>query len=431
MVMRTASLTLGLAVWVVSSVATAQTKPLVLIDGDATISKFVKAELSPVFATAPMGKPEGKELKDVCSAAGASAIVQARAARGFYSLQTLNCADASVLDSQDFKIPKKFKALPAGVGDAIVIALKKARPVAPAESPAAAPAPVKAEPAAEPAPVAKSEPAPAPVEKKVEVAEAAPATEATSSAPAETATPVARPTFRASIGLRGVSRTFTVAGDPSQSVGTYDRNFHGSVLADAQLFPAASLTTSFAGNIGIFGQGEFGVGISARPLSSDTRFAGSAQRFRLGAMVRIPVSAAEIHVHAGYSMHAFAIAGVATDGVTLRPNLPSVAYNGFRGGAGLRVPFNSTVGLDVNLGVVVASRLGEIASAAFFPKASAFGLDGMAGLSFRIVDGFEARVMFDYARYMVRLNPQEGGASTATGAADQYLGGTVSLGWAL
>jgi hypothetical protein len=77
--------------------------------------------------------------------------------------------------------------------------------------------------------------------------------------------------------------------------------------------------------------------------------------------------------------------------------------------------------------VLVALSSGEIISAAYFPKGSAFGIDLGLGLGFRILPALQIRAGFDFTRYGLSFTSTAADTYQGTGASDVYLGGHLSL----
>jgi hypothetical protein len=209
--------------------------------------------------------------------------------------------------------------------------------------------------------------------------------------------------------------------------------FSGAVAMDASWYPGAHFTDSFLANLGLFASAEFGLGMASRPANSTARFSNHASRIRFGALVRLPLgSRFELLGHLGYSRHELTTSAVAVnDPTVLRPNVPDVLFNGFRGGLGLRLRLIGTLELDALGGFHTVANLGELASARFFPNATAFAVDAGGGLSVELVPHLRLRAGAEWQRYFVTLNADESSTFFARTAADQYIAATAQLQWVM
>ncbi len=453
--MRLLSLLLVCVSALFSGSALAAKKPRVALEAPAPIAKLIKAAIAKKFT--PVISDNGlsatssaAELREAIDDSTASALVLATKNGNEYDLNVYDVNGQS-LDTVTFASPGKKppKSLGKAAPKQLLLALSKARAVKkkPAEAVAAkdtnADAQATAEandtkPAetaaadiakAEPIKVLADEPAPepaAPVVRKVadETPAAAepPASAVTSNSEAPT-----RESFRASVGYRGFNRSLSFVGDTSNQLAQYSTPFAGGVSVDARWFPAASMGDSFAGNIGLFGQGDFSLGLTSQLDTSN--FATRSDRIRAGLVVRIPISSFSLLPHAGISSHSFSIAPTAANSSVTRPNIPDVAFFGVRGGIGANIALGSRVAVDLNTGFTYNLRKGEVESARFFPGANAIAFDAAAGLSFQLMEHFDLRLGVDFTRYILTFPASPTALFTATGAGDQYLGASLSAVW--
>lgn len=424
--------------------ALAAGKPPVVLSGPAPLTKWVSKELSkkysPRVASDPVSPmPTAKEVRDVTGPPKAIALVLCQAAGQFITLQVLNGADGTPLDTVTIK--GTLKKLPKTMGKAELAALvfavgsgkapgkEAAAPTPVAEK--ATPEPVKETPV-EPAPKKKEEAAAPPKKKKDE-----PRPEpvkvpppAVVEAPPSELKPSTQPAVRASLGFGGFNRSFSWAGNPSPSLATANQPFSGDISVDASWFPGAHFTSNFLSNLGVFTTADFGVGMVSRVQES--RFAHSASRLRFGALVRLPVgSRFTVFAHVGYARHELTTSAIAVNDGSARPNIPDVLFNGFRGGLGLRLRIVGSLELDALSGFQLVVGKGELGSDRYFPNANAFALDVGGGLSVELVEHVRLRAGVEWQRYFVTLNPADTSTFFAKTAADQYITATASLQWVM
>ncbi len=384
--------------------------------------------------------PTAKEVRSLTVPAKAIAVVLARSAGDSWSITVLNGADGTPLENQVFRAAarKPLKALPKNVAGPIVLACATGQ-APPAEGGAQA-EPTKTEPAKTEPKVTETKTEPA---KKAEVATKteAPKTEvtsssSTSSAPSissstnEPSTPSPLPALRVGLGFRGFGRSLTWAGDPEQALAKYGLGFAPAVALDATWYPGAHVTSGVLANLGVAFAGDIAVGVSSKQDTS--KFGTRADRYRISAAFRQPFgSVFSIEALAGVSLQRFSIDPVAANDGTARPNIPSVAFAGPRGALGVRLVKLGPVGLDAMGGFTFLVSTGELGTDAYFKRARGFGVDAGAGVSVELVDNLHLRASFDWTRYFLTLNPEEGARFTAPSATDQYLGGSVALQWVM
>lgn len=254
-------------------------KPSVVLSGPAPVTRWVSKALSKRYvskiASRPVAaQPTAKEVRDVTAPAGAVALVLCTATSQFITLQVLNGADGTPLDTVSIKarVKKLPRTLPKPQLAALMFAVgsgkapgKEVRPPPPEPEVAAA----QEEPAAD----EKEAEAPPPrAETKKELAarkreeakaaqvkqEEAPAAVVEEEAAPLELKPSVHPALRASVGFGGFNRSFLWAGNPSPSLATASQPFSGDISADATWYPGAHFTSSFLAHLGVFVSGEIG-----------------------------------------------------------------------------------------------------------------------------------------------------------------------------
>lgn len=238
-----------------------------------------------------------------------------------------------------------------------------------------------------------------------------------------------RPAVTASAGAGFLNRSFTWQGGTPGQLTEANSPFSGAVAVDASWFPGAHLTEGVGSWFGLFGEGEFGLGLAARLANSTAVFAQSATRLRFGGLVRFPLGErASLLVHGGYARQAFSTSANAAIGTAARPNAPDVRFEGPRGGLGVQARLGERFTLEVLAGGQYVTGLGELGMAAWFPQASAFALDAGAGLSVKLAEHVRLRLSLKWQRTFLNL---ERSTFQAERAAEQYLSGALSFQWAM
>jgi hypothetical protein len=238
------------------------------------------------------------------------------------------------------------------------------------------------------------------------------------------------PALRLSLGVGGFNRDLRWQGNPSPTLATANQPFSGAISVDASWYPGAHFTSNFLSNLGVFLNGDFGVGMVSRVQES--RFAHSASRLRFGGLVRLPIGQRFIiSAHLGYSRHELTTSLNAVNDGSARPNLPDVLFNGFRVGVGLRWRIAGTVEFDATGSFQAVAGKGEIASARYFPRATALAFDAGGGLSVEVAQHLRLRAGAEWQRYFITLNPSDTSTFFARTAADQYITVAASLQWVM
>lgn len=419
-------------------------KPAVVIDAPPAMARLLQSTLGARFSAsintnAISDSPTAKEVRSLTVPTKAIAVVLARSAGDSWSITVLNGADGTPLENQVFRAAarKPLKALPKNVAGAIVLACATGQ--APPGEAAPQPEPTKTEPKvtetnSEPAKktevATKTEPAKKEVTTSTSTSTSSAATETTISSSASSSTPSPLPALRVGLGFRGFGRSLTWAGDPEQALAKYGLNFAPAVALDATWYPGAHVTSGVLANLGVSFAGDIAVGVSSKQDTS--KFGTRADRFRISAAFRQPFgSVFSIEAVAGASLQRFSIDPVAANDGTARPNIPSVAFAGPRGALGVRLVKLGPIGIDAMGGFTFLVSTGELGTDAYFKRARGFGVDAGAGVSVELVDNLHLRASFDWTRYFLTLNPEEGARFTAPSAADQYLGGSVALQWVM
>lgn len=419
-------------------------KPAVVLSGPPAVTKLVSKELSkkytPKTATAPVSPmPTAKEVRDATQPAQAVALVLCQAAGQLITLQVLSGHDGTPLDTVTVKgsLKKLPKTLPKAELAPLVFAIGQGK--APGKEPKAAPPPVdtpkKEEPVVE---TKKEEKKPvAEVKKEEPKKEAPPPKEEAKVEESALPTSVAVGSegnkyvaLRVGVGAGGFNRSFAWQGNPSPSLATANQPFSGNLSVDASWFPGAHFTSNFLSGLGVFLTGDFGLGMVSRVQES--RFAHSASRLRFGALVRFSLGdRVTPFLHVGYARQELTTSLYAINDASVRPNIPDVLFNGFRGGVGVRLRIVGTVELDVVGGFMSVAGKGELGSDRYFPQATAIAADAGGGVSVEIAPHLRLRGGAEWQRFFVTLNAADSSTFFARTASDQYITATARLEWAL
>ncbi len=409
-------------------------KPKVVLDAPKqvgpAIEKALKAKYQVVKKDVP-DEPTAGDVKTACrEAGGAIAVITARPGGDLFTVMVLNGADGSPLATFRVKGGKKpVKALPKPDTKRLMEGLSGAKAPKKEDAPKPPPEETKpppeekkpedpkvAEKPAEEAPKKKerpppSEPPPPPAEEtRVTDREPAPRPKDEKKATA----------VRFGVGFKMFDRRFGYTDDLFDRLSTYYLPRGPALAVDVELFPGAFASNGPASWVGIIGNFDYALGIASR-AQDGTKYGTEAITFRAALAGRIPVSILTIQPFFGFARQTFSI----KSDTGMKPNIPSVGYNGLRGGLNLRVAIFGPVAFQAGVAGTALLSTGEIG--AFFPRSRAGAMDANAALSATMLDLIEIRLGGEYQRYWFSMNPEPGDENIAGGALDIYLSGKLTV----
>jgi hypothetical protein len=300
-----------------------------------------------------------------------------------------------------------------------------------------APSPSKKEPSETPpeapiaaTPAAPTPPAPAPSEPSEPSAAPAPSrrSEAAASAeapgepeePSAATGPSGPSTLALAVGPRMMTRSFSYRNVPVMPLNEFTTHRPSSALGvGVTWFPRLARP-----RLGVELDGQFGARVRATTSDSST-YELHGDEVMGTALVGVGNSwvAADLGVGGGLQRSHIII----IDAPTQTAPLPDVDYGFLRAGADLHFYTRSPVGVVVGAHYRHVLSTGNIGSADWFPKLTAYGLDAMIGISYRLLPWLEARLQGDNRYYRFHMHSDAADAHVAGGAVDEYWGGMLSL----
>lgn len=260
----------------------------------------------------------------------------------------------------------------------------------------------------------------------------------------ESATPVSaapRPDpLKVEAGIRLYSRAFRykdslaqleVAG--AEPLESYNLDAGPMPLLHVQWYPGAHFASGVLAQIGLSAGYEMGVGTQVRYLDesgNEQSFGQSHQLMFGGLRVNVPLPWLTLGVlgHAGH--HSFSLSPK-SDGATPGELFPNVAYTFVEAGADLEVRVGH-VFFGAHGAYLAVLDAGEIATDAWFPNASSYGVHygASAGVAvsrfFDVLAGVDARLMaFNFNPISAEVDPAT--TPVAGGASDHYLSAYLAL----
>jgi hypothetical protein len=175
----------------------------------------------------------------------------------------------------------------------------------------------------------------------------------------------------------------------------------------------------------------FGVSLGAEyssPLVSQDRDGNrhrtSSLGYSLGGKARFDIGG-DLTVGAAYGENRFSVSR--DDSEPNPPQMADLSYRQLMLGSSIRFDlFGSRVAVIGGGNYLHLLGLGQLESAAYFPRITGRGGEGYAGAAIPVNPGFEVRVMANLRRYVFAMNNVQTDPRVAGGAVDQFLG--VNLG---
>jgi hypothetical protein len=222
----------------------------------------------------------------------------------------------------------------------------------------------------------------------------------------------------------------TVDGRPFVRTLRYNDDLHQELRGYDLAAPAAGVTATWrplGRYLAVRGELELAIGIEGSRTTDGMELATSASEWSAGVRGELPVGGWRWTIDASYGEHRFTI----DDEAIAQELVPDVTYRWLRGGVGVAVPVGARLTVDAGAGWRQLVDTGELASAAWFPRASGAGVDAELGASWRLAGAITVFGRADLRRYFFAMNPEVGDARIAGGAIDQYVAIVAGLGVAL
>ncbi len=233
----------------------------------------------------------------------------------------------------------------------------------------------------------------------------------------------------ASIGPRVFSRSLSYTDNIFNSVRGYSVFPAFAIDAGLTWFPGAHFTDTFWAHIGLTGSFTTSIGLNSSVEGTDVEFPTTAKAYSIGAIGRLPLGALTLTASGSYGSQSFEIEH--GNALTPKPaDIPNVDYKYMRLGVGMRWEVDDHWSVLGGLGYRFVLSAGELEDD-FFPRMSAGALDMDIGAAYRLIGGFELRLILDMQRYFMSMNPEVGDPYVAGGAVDQWFGATLAAAYRL
>jgi hypothetical protein len=196
--------------------------------------------------------------------------------------------------------------------------------------------------------------------------------------------------------------------------------------ARVELYPLARMSDGILGGLGIEADYLMAVALESTD-ENDRTYPTTANRLDAGVRLNFhPLGPGRLMVAPilGYRMSDFEV-GVASDGERLT-GLPALSYRAARAGAVAEYSFGRVTPF-LRAEYVHLLSLGEIGEAPFFADSSGRAIEASAGVGVRVHRLFEVRAGGHFTQYSLSFTPAENATYSASGATDNYFGGSLMV----
>ena len=317
--------------------------------------------------------------------------------------------------------PGSLQAVPAAGGVAAVAAAPAAAAPSAAQAAPGAAAPAAAGADSSPMPTGAAPPLPTATASSA-AAQTDPGVVGSSVSTQSSVRDSDRPVLDIAAGAALFTRNFSYNDDLYQTLQGYSL---GAAVA-----PAVELTWSplFGGRGYFTGHIAMSVGLQSKDQSG-TSFPTQALAWGAGLGYRFLIGEkSHVGIEARFERQGFTISGTASNP---KPDIPDVGYSALAAGVDLRFSLFGPVSLLGGASYRHLFAVGELGSAAWFPRQSGMGVDANVGIGVELGRSFEIRILGKLQRYGFSFNPEPGDPKVAGGATDTYLSGGMLLAWRL
>ena len=231
------------------------------------------------------------------------------------------------------------------------------------------------------------------------------------------------PPFAFHAGVAITSRSLTYTDDIFSALRPYQLPVAPFIRLALEWFPGAHFDSGAFGGFSVVARGEAAFGVQSID-GQGVAYPTEAWGFGIDLRYRLRVDDVAFGITAGYGTSTFALRDA--DELSPRPEIPNVEYHTLRAGGSFRWDIGLGIFVDAEAAYLHPLAAGEIASAAWFPRAEVGGLDGAAGVGLRI-DDVQLAARFEITRFWYDMRSEPGDDRVAGGAVDERLSGTLSL----
>jgi hypothetical protein len=226
-------------------------------------------------------------------------------------------------------------------------------------------------------------------------------------------------------GMGSPYRSLAYSDPLSEALGDYQ--LAGAPMVDLTLsyYPGRHFTRGWPSFLGLDVAAQTAIGtttVDGEGNESETRYGA----YRIGLRGRLPLGSHVLSLFSGYAMQRFRLVEKDAEG---EPPVPDVDYRVVRTGGGAAFSLSEALTLGIDAAWLHVLSVGEIG--AWFPRATAGGLELAAHATFALTRHLFARLSASYQRMYFDFHAQPGDARVAGGATDQLLTMAVGAGVSL
>lgn len=239
-------------------------------------------------------------------------------------------------------------------------------------------------------------------------------------------------------GLRAVSRSLDYHDTPAElfptrgynSLLTYKQPLGPSAFLQLNLFPAAFASRGADAHVGITASYEAALptrAVFAEGTPKEAELTSHASEFFVGLRGRLPISAHELGLVAGYGQQRYDV-----DGDEQSPLVPDVRYEFVRLAVDATLRFDA-LRAGAHLGTRIVQDTGGLQKQ-WFPSTKTQSLEAGVMVGYALNPRLEVLLGFDLVRYAFDFNPIPANADpqyVAGGGVDQYASGWLALRFSL
>lgn len=233
-----------------------------------------------------------------------------------------------------------------------------------------------------------------------------------------------RPMLDAELGAEAMGRHLSYNDDLFHQMNTYDLTAAPGVYGRAAFYPGVLIGGRIASMFGVTLGGDFVVAPDSRDVHG-AEVPVRAWGYTAGLRVRLPEGLPDVGLDVAYVAQRFTL-GRSTP--SLDAGVPNVGAQSLRLGLSGRFAITDRVAVTGRAAFLAVLDTGA-APSLYFPRLSTNAVEASAGVAVGVWRGVELRAAIEYRRYFSSMNPEPGDAHVVGGSLDQYLTGTLGVGW--
>jgi hypothetical protein len=241
-----------------------------------------------------------------------------------------------------------------------------------------------------------------------------------SAGPAARSSTSHEPMWEVSLGPRLLTRSFTYTDNVSGLPG-HTMSPSPALQVEGEVYPLASMTSSFVRNFGL--AGHFETTLGARTAAFDgSALSTTDLTYRVGPRYRLSQVGYVVLGGVDYTSHRFQMSGNQTGVIS-----PDVVYSILRPSVSGRFYTGGGVSLAVTIAYLHVLSAGVLDQAGRFPRMTALGAEASFGVGYNVYREFDVRLIADLRHYAHAMHVRAGDPLIVGGAVDDHFGAALVL----